>query len=118
MMFPMRGFSLKPSSAIPRVSAFHVDLGLKFRDYRLHITSIVNKYSTLETAAESACCFLKTLCTTDLYLSAACSEISERAWDRFTSTYRPVIVGYARMACRNHDLATDVADGVLANISS
>ena len=41
--------------------AFYGDLGLKFEDYRIHIRSILDKYSRLEVAEENACCFLKTL---------------------------------------------------------
>jgi RNA polymerase sigma factor (sigma-70 family) len=96
--------------------AFHGDLGLSYVDYRTHITSIVGKYWQLETAVTGACCFLKSLCTTDLYLSAACSQSSERGWERFTVTYNPVIVGFARLACRNRDLAIEVAAAVLANM--
>ena len=54
--------------------------------------------------ARSACCFLEVLFTTDLYLSTACSVVSERAWDRFAVIYRPVIAGFALSACRSKPL--------------
>ena len=96
--------------------ALYGDLGLEFENYRIHIFSILDKYFSLEVLAASACCVLKSLFTDDLYLSAACSVVSERAWDRFALIYRPVIVDFARKACRTHDLAAEVAADVLANM--
>jgi RNA polymerase sigma factor (sigma-70 family) len=117
MMMPCDApFQLQAEQCYSDGYAFHGDLGLKFGDYRIHITSIVDKFLKLENSAERVCCFLKTLYTTDLYLSAACAIGSEGAWDRFVALYDPVIVGFARLACRNQDLATAVAAGVLANM--
>jgi RNA polymerase sigma factor (sigma-70 family) len=95
---------------------FHGDLDLKLDEYEIHVGAIVQKHIALGSTADSACCFLKGLCTTDLYLSAACTKVSERAWNRFTVIYKQPILDFARSTCHNRDSASEVADAVLANM--
>ena len=117
MMMPSDAqFQLQVEQCYSDGHTFYGDLGLKFGDYRRHILSILDKYSRLEMAAGSAGGFLKTLFTSDLYLSAACSVVSERAWDRFTLIYGPVIAQFARRACHSQDLAAEVAAAVLTSM--
>jgi RNA polymerase sigma factor (sigma-70 family) len=116
IMPPDVQFQLQAEQCYTAGQAFHGDLGLALSDYRIHVSSIVGKHVQSGTAGPGACCFLTSLCTTDLYLSAACTQSSERAWNRFTATYGSVIIGFARLACRHRDLAEEVAAGVLANM--
>ena len=96
--------------------AVHGDLDLEFEEYRLRLAFVVHKHLESGVAEDGACAFLKTLCTTHLYLSTACAKPSEPAWDRFAASYTRLILLFARSFCHNEDSAAEVADGVLANM--
>lgn len=74
---------------------FHGDLDLQLEEYQIHLVAIVQKHCGSGSAAGATYCFVKGLCTTDLYLSAACAKVSERAWSRF---FLPDHSGRSRIA--------------------
>ena len=66
---------------------FHGDLSLPEATYRSRLTVIVGKYAGDAGFGEGAARFVGSLHTDDLYLSLACAEGSDPAWQRFRTIY-------------------------------
>ena len=96
--------------------AFHGDLDLSTELFNNRLKLISEKHLIAEPVISTSLRFLKGLHTNDLYLSLACAQLSEKAWDRFANLYHNYIRGIARFVLPNLCAASDVAENLVGHL--
>jgi RNA polymerase sigma-70 factor len=76
--------------------AVYGELGLDYCSYRARIETIAGKYAYLHETAGGILPFLQQLHSSDLYLTTACAQRSEYAWNKFETAYRRYVVDLCR----------------------
>jgi RNA polymerase sigma-70 factor len=96
--------------------AVHGDIDLQPKHFAERLGVLIEVHLGSEASTASALDFLATLYTDDLYLSVACAQTSNAAWQRFLTLYENRIRDFARFASLNRNAALDLADSVIADL--
>lgn len=96
--------------------AVHGDLGLEPQRFAEKLTALIEGNLGADATIASRVSFLQSLYAIDLYLSVACAQASDVAWQRFLSLYENHIRDFARFGSLNRDAARDLADDVIADL--
>jgi RNA polymerase sigma-70 factor (ECF subfamily) len=94
----------------------HGDLDLEIEVYLAHLRLIIENHLGANPPAAVTMSFIYKLHTNDLYLSKACAQGSEIAWNQFASKYGKYLKDLARFACNSLDLGIEIADQVMVNM--
>jgi RNA polymerase sigma-70 factor len=89
--------------------AYHGDLDLNAKDFSRRLETILQKHLGPQPSASAATALFDRLYKNDLYLSAACAQQKQSAWERFLSLYRDYIQAIARFVTQTQDMANDLA---------
>jgi RNA polymerase sigma factor (sigma-70 family) len=96
--------------------AFHGDIDLQPERFENQLWAVIEKHLGSNASDATTLSFFSTLHTTDLYLTVACSPLSERAWARFGTAYQRYIDKVARAVSPTSDAARDLASDVTADL--
>lgn len=96
--------------------ASHGDIDLQPERFKNQLLVAIEKHLGSNAPAAATLSFFSTLHTTDLYLTVACSESSDRAWARFVTAYQRYIDKVARFVSPTSDAARDLASEVMADL--
>ncbi len=102
--------------AYEKAQAVYGKLDLAIDAYLAHLVSIIEKYLGRSPDDLEAIAFLDKTHTLDLYLTIACSEGSERAWEQFIAIYRSFIFRLANQACSNESVGDELAGNLIADL--
>lgn len=91
-------------------------LDLAIDTYLAHLVSIIEKYLGDSPDNLKAIDFLDKTHTLDLYLTIACAEGSESAWEQFVRLYRRFVFRLANRACSNEAAACELANNLIADL--
>ena len=96
--------------------AVHGDLGLSFDGFFILLLSTARRHTGQPAAFEAPIDLINSLHKEDLYLSFACAQGGEAAWQRFDLSYRKYMRDIARSVCMTRDESNDLASAVLADL--
>jgi RNA polymerase sigma-70 factor len=94
----------------------HGNLGLDLDFFARHSNSIITKHLGPNPLQATAAAFFLRLHTNDLYLSAACAQPTEAAWDRFITLYRRLILHLSQPLFPTRDAASELAGSITGHI--
>lgn len=92
--------------------ALHGDLQLGRETFHHHLRRIIEKHLEPDASPDAALMLCDRLHTDDLYLTLACTQPSQRAWEVFANAYRAYIRGLARVALPTEEAALDLAASI------
>lgn len=92
------------------------NLGLEISSYQSRLTEMVKKYLKEPHTKLAIVNFLGRIHTDDLYLTTACAQGCEVAWQRFDQFYRSQVYRLARSFCANADIGGDLAGNLMADL--
>ncbi len=92
------------------------DVGLEIEIYKQRVLEILMKYSTEPPNTLARVNLLSRIHTNDLYLTTACAQGNEVAWQRFDQTYRSQVYRLARSFSTTVDLGDELAGSLLADL--
>lgn len=96
--------------------ASHGDIDLQPERFENQLRMVIEKHLGSNAPAAATLSFFSTLHTTDLYLTVACSQSSDRAWVRFVTAYQRYIDKVARFVSPTSDTARELASDVMADL--
>ena len=96
--------------------ASHGDIDLQPERFENQLWVVIEKHLGSNAPADTTLSFFSTLHTTDLYLTVACSQSSDRAWARFVTAYQKYIDKVARFVSPTSDTALELASDVMADL--
>lgn len=96
--------------------AAHGDIDLQPERFENQLWVIIEKHLGSNAPIATTLSFFSTLHTTDLYLTVACSESSDRAWMRFVTAYQRYIDRVARFVSATSDAARELAGDVMGDL--
>lgn len=96
--------------------ASHGDIDLQPEKFESHLWVVIEKHLGSNAPAAATLSFFNTLHTTDLYLTVACFQSSDRAWTRFVTAYQRYIDKVARFVSPTRDAACELASDVMADL--
>jgi RNA polymerase sigma-70 factor len=96
--------------------AYHGELGLDLQSFMSQLLSMIEKRNQTTPVETVPISILRQLHTDDLYLTLACSLLSEAAWERLDYLYRDRIKKLARVVCHKRDLADELACSTLTHL--
>ena len=96
--------------------AAHGDLGLSLEDFAAHLNSIVTKELGGTPLQKAAIKLVASLNAEDLYLTAACANNSDSAWNRFVALYDDHIRNVAHGICATNQEARELASSMLGHL--
>jgi RNA polymerase sigma-70 factor len=114
--FPVCGLQLLIEQAYQNGQAFHGELNLEYDVYIDYLLPIINKYLGDHPQEVLVIKFITELHTNDLYLTIACAQKTEAAWQQFDDLYRGYIYTVAKYECSTLDAALDLADNLLSDL--
>ena len=114
--FPKFEFRALYEQAYDNGYSRHGDLGLKYEKYASHLKTIIEKHSGANLPVRSALDFFQKLHKNDLYVSVACAQPSDRAWDYFSASYGRYIKYVARLASSISTASDEMAESILGHI--
>ncbi|MBI3651400.1 MAG: sigma-70 family RNA polymerase sigma factor [Acidobacteria bacterium] len=94
----------------------HDNLALEPESYTNHLFFVMQKHCGVIEESPRHFGFLNRLRTEDLYLTVACAEGSEAAWQRFQALYQRFIRETARLLCPHRSAADDLAYQMLGHL--
>lgn len=94
----------------------HGDLNLALEVYADRLSSVIENHLGANPAKPVVIDFFQKLYTNDLYLTVACAQGGETAWERFVEKYGCYIKDLGRFASGSADLGIEVADRVMINL--
>jgi len=96
--------------------ASHGDIDLQPEIFANQLWVVIEKHLGSNAPPATTLSFFSTLHTTDLYLTVACSQSSDRAWARFVTVYQRYIGNVARFVSPTSDAARELASDLLADL--
>lgn len=96
--------------------ASHGDIDLQPERFENQLWVVIERRLGSNAPAATTLSFFSTLHTTDLYLTVACSQSSDRAWARFVTAYQRYIDKVARFVSPTSDAARELASDVMADL--
>jgi RNA polymerase sigma-70 factor len=96
--------------------ASHGDIDVPPQRFENQLNLVIEKHLGPNAPAAATLSFFSTLHTTDLYLTVACSQSSDRAWTRFATAYQEYIDKIARFVSPNRDAARELVSEVMADL--
>jgi RNA polymerase sigma-70 factor len=102
--------------AYAKAYAYHSDLELDAELFRNQVLAIIAKHRPAESTNSAPVNMLMRLHTDDLYLTLACAQAGEEAWERLDSLYRGDIKRLAYGLCGNRHQAAEMAQDTLTHL--
>lgn len=102
--------------AYQNAQSFHGKLDLDYDGYLNCLSPIISKYLGEHPQELLIIKFLSELHTNDLYLTIACAQKSDAAWQQFYALYRNHIYELAKYECSNLDAALELANNLLSDL--
>jgi RNA polymerase sigma-70 factor len=94
----------------------HGNLELTFQSFALSLEAVVTMRVNTLPAGSTRFGLASTLHTSDLYLSLACALPSEKAWERFRSSYQQYIFDLCAFALSSRGIAAELASNILSDM--
>jgi RNA polymerase sigma-70 factor len=94
----------------------HGNLELTFQSFALSLEAVVTMRVNTLPPGLTRLSFASTLHTSDLYLSLACALPSEKAWERFRSSYQQYIFDLCAFTLSSRDIAGELASNILSDM--
>jgi RNA polymerase sigma-70 factor len=102
--------------AYQNAPSYHGKLDLDYDGYVNGLLPIITKYLGDHPQELLIIKFLSELHTNDLYLTIACAQKSDTAWQRFDTFYRGHIYEMTKYECSNLDAALELANNLLSDL--
>lgn len=94
----------------------HGDLDIDLKDYQQQLLTILHNHHQSLDQSDQVLALLDRLFVTDLYLTLACAQSSNRAWSRFQAIYKVRIFEIAHRFCSNQMVADEVAESMMVHL--
>lgn len=114
--YPGFGFEAFISQLYADAQLSHGNLDLEVDVYRSRLTSILCKYLGDIPPEVDALNFLRRTHADDLYLTIACAERIEAAWERFVETFSEFIYRLANFVIPNTAAADEMANNIISDL--
>jgi RNA polymerase sigma-70 factor (ECF subfamily) len=95
---------------------FYKDIELDIDNFIARLVAVVEKYLGRGAPAVEVTAFIDKLHTNDLYLTVACAQQNEAAWDYFYERYRKYVFNLALSASSSSDAAHELAANVMEDL--
>jgi RNA polymerase sigma-70 factor len=96
--------------------SYYGNLDLDYTNYVNHLVPIIYKYVGENPQKLQVSDFLEELHTNDLYLTIACAQKSEIAWQQFDNLFRGYIYDIAKFESSSRDAALDLSNNIMADM--
>jgi RNA polymerase sigma-70 factor, ECF subfamily len=99
-----------------KAKTYHNNFELNAEWFKSQLLAIIEKQSQTASGESAAIDILKRLHTDDLYLTLACAQSIDRAWERLDSLYSRYMQKQALKVCDNHQQASDLGQDTLTHL--
>jgi RNA polymerase sigma-70 factor len=113
---PWFGYKEYFLQAYQNAQSYHGKLDLEYEDYVSCLLPIITKYLGDQPQENLLIRFLSELHINDLYLTIACAQKKEAAWQQFDALYHDHIYEMARFECSNLDAALELSNNLLSDL--
>jgi RNA polymerase sigma-70 factor (ECF subfamily) len=103
-------------SAYQNAYCYYKDLELGIDKFNERLAAVVEKYVGHDAPADEVTGFIEKLHTNDLYLTVACAQQSEAAWDYFYRKYHKYVLSLAFSFSTSSDAANELAANVMEDL--
>jgi RNA polymerase sigma-70 factor len=103
-------------SAYQNAYCYYKDLELGIDKFNERLAAVVEKYVGHDAPADEVTGFIEKLHTNDLYLTVACAQQSEAAWDYFYRKYHKYVLSLAFSFSSSSDAANELAANVMEDL--
>jgi RNA polymerase sigma-70 factor, ECF subfamily len=113
---PLFGCTQDFLQAYETAQSLHNNFWLGFDCYIECLLPIINKHLGEDPQPVTVSCFLSNLHTKDLYLTFACAQQHENAWQQFDQHYRAYLLEVAKHECPNLDAAMELVNNLMTDL--